>query len=160
KVFGVVHRTEHAVTMRDQLRTKRRRPLDEIFLSRHGRSPIWAWTVLQYRDARAAKFIGRRRFGGDESGRRVVSELVKELTEKASTNMNQPMNTQIDGLAGTTAIVTGASRGFGRAIATALSAAGAEVVGVARTGALLDEVRSELGDSFIPVVADAADPAT
>jgi NAD(P)-dependent dehydrogenase (short-subunit alcohol dehydrogenase family) len=74
--------------------------------------------------------------------------------------MNEPMKTHADGLVGTTAIVTGASRGFGRAIATALSAAGAEVVGVARTGALLDEVRSELGDTFTGVVADAADPAT
>ena len=74
--------------------------------------------------------------------------------------MTEPMKTHADGLVGTTAIVTGASRGFGRAIATALSAAGAEVVGVARTGALLDEVRSELGDTFTGVVADAADPAT
>ena len=74
--------------------------------------------------------------------------------------MNEPMKTHADGLVGTTAIVTGASRGFGRAIATALSAAGAGVVGVARTGALLDEVRSELGDTFTGVVADAADPAT
>jgi NAD(P)-dependent dehydrogenase (short-subunit alcohol dehydrogenase family) len=74
--------------------------------------------------------------------------------------MNEPMKTHADGLVGTTAIVTGASRGFGRAIATALSAAGAEVVGVARTGALLDEVRSELGDTFTGVAADAADPAT
>ena len=74
--------------------------------------------------------------------------------------MNQPMNTHADGLVGTTAVVTGASRGFGRAIATALSAAGAQVVGVARTAALLDEVRSELGAAFVPVVADTADPAT
>jgi len=74
--------------------------------------------------------------------------------------MNQPMNTHADGLVGTTAVVTGASRGFGRAIATALAAAGAQVVGVARTAALLDEVRSELGAAFIPVVADTADPAT
>lgn len=74
--------------------------------------------------------------------------------------MNQPMNTHADGLIGTTAVVTGASRGFGRAIATALAAAGAQVVGVARTAALLDEVRSELGAAFIPVVADTADPAT
>ncbi|OBA59622.1 short-chain dehydrogenase [Mycobacterium sp. 1100029.7] len=74
--------------------------------------------------------------------------------------MNQPIRTHADGLAGTTAIVTGASRGFGRAIATALTHAGADVVGVARTAALLDEVRGELGDTFLPVVADAADPAT
>jgi NAD(P)-dependent dehydrogenase (short-subunit alcohol dehydrogenase family) len=38
-------------------------------------------------------------------------------------------------LAGVTALVTGASRGFGRGIATALSGAGARVVGVARDGA-------------------------
>lgn len=71
--------------------------------------------------------------------------------------MNQ---THTGSLAGTTAIVTGASRGFGRAIAIALAAAGAEVVGVARSATLLDEVRGELGDAFVPVVADAADPAT
>src|SRR5262249_17744141 len=79
---------------------------------------------------------------------------------KASTNMNQRPKTQANGLAGTTAIVTGASRGFGRAIATALSAAGAEVIGVARNRALLEQVRSQLGDTFTPVVADAADPTT
>jgi NAD(P)-dependent dehydrogenase (short-subunit alcohol dehydrogenase family) len=73
-------------------------------------------------------------------------------------NMNQP-TTQPEALVGTTAIVTGASRGFGRAIATALSAAGAHVVGVARSGARLDELRDELGDTFTAVAADAADPA-
>jgi NAD(P)-dependent dehydrogenase (short-subunit alcohol dehydrogenase family) len=61
-------------------------------------------------------------------------------------------------LATTTAIVTGASRGFGRAVATALSHAGANVVGVARDRAALDEVHAQLGDVFTPVVADAADP--
>lgn len=45
-----------------------------------------------------------------------------------------------------TAIVTGAGRGFGRAVATELSAAGAHVIGVARSGA--------------DVSADVADPAT
>lgn len=78
---------------------------------------------------------------------------------EASTTMNQHEGTHVDGLAGTTAIVTGASRGLGRAIASALSAAGAQVVGVARTGDLLEEVRGELGDTFTPVIADAADPA-
>jgi NAD(P)-dependent dehydrogenase (short-subunit alcohol dehydrogenase family) len=56
--------------------------------------------------------------------------------------MNQPQNP----LTGSTAIVTGASRGFGHGIAAALTAAGARVVGVARSGA--------------DVSADAADPAT
>jgi NAD(P)-dependent dehydrogenase (short-subunit alcohol dehydrogenase family) len=61
-------------------------------------------------------------------------------------------------LSGTTAIVTGASRGFGRGTAVALHAAGAHVVGVARDRAPLDELRAELGDAFTPVAADAADP--
>jgi NAD(P)-dependent dehydrogenase (short-subunit alcohol dehydrogenase family) len=73
--------------------------------------------------------------------------------------VSQPTKTQSDALAGTTALVTGASRGFGRAITTALSAAGAHVVGVARSSAQLDELRDELGDTFTPVAADAADPA-
>jgi NAD(P)-dependent dehydrogenase (short-subunit alcohol dehydrogenase family) len=61
-------------------------------------------------------------------------------------------------LSGTTAIVTGASRGFGRGIAVALHAAGAHVVGIARDRAPLEELRAELGDGFTPVAADAADP--
>jgi NAD(P)-dependent dehydrogenase (short-subunit alcohol dehydrogenase family) len=61
-------------------------------------------------------------------------------------------------LVGTTALVTGASRGFGRAIATALSGAGAHVVGVARDRTGLEEVAAQLGDSFTVAVADATDP--
>jgi NAD(P)-dependent dehydrogenase (short-subunit alcohol dehydrogenase family) len=61
-------------------------------------------------------------------------------------------------LSGTTALVTGASRGFGRAIAAALSQSGARVVGVARDRALLAELRAQLGDTFTPVSADATDP--
>ena len=57
-----------------------------------------------------------------------------------------------------TALVTGASRGFGRAIALALADAGADVVGVARDGARLEELRHHLGERFTPVVADATDP--
>jgi NAD(P)-dependent dehydrogenase (short-subunit alcohol dehydrogenase family) len=58
-----------------------------------------------------------------------------------------------------TAVVTGASRGFGRAIAAALVATGAGVVGVARDEQALDGVRAELGDRFTPVVGDATDEA-
>jgi NADP-dependent 3-hydroxy acid dehydrogenase YdfG len=61
-------------------------------------------------------------------------------------------------MAGVTALVTGASRGFGRGIATALSQAGARVVGVARDQDQLQELGAELGGSFIAVAADAADP--
>jgi NAD(P)-dependent dehydrogenase (short-subunit alcohol dehydrogenase family) len=61
-------------------------------------------------------------------------------------------------LSGTTALVTGASRGFGRAIAVALSLAGANVVGVARDRAALDELHGQLGGTFTPVAADVTDP--
>jgi NAD(P)-dependent dehydrogenase (short-subunit alcohol dehydrogenase family) len=61
-------------------------------------------------------------------------------------------------LAGRTAVVTGASRGFGRSIATALAEAGASVVGVARDEARLAELGDKLGDSFTAVAADVADP--
>jgi NADP-dependent 3-hydroxy acid dehydrogenase YdfG len=60
-------------------------------------------------------------------------------------------------LPGNTAIVTGASRGFGRAIATALTKAGAAVIGVARDAAALADLERQLGPSFMPVVADVAD---
>ena len=59
------------------------------------------------------------------------------------------------GLTHTTALVTGASRGFGRAIATELNANGARVIGLARRAAPLDELRGELGARFLPVVGDA-----
>jgi short chain dehydrogenase len=61
-------------------------------------------------------------------------------------------------LSGTTALVTGASRVFGRGSATALAKAGAQVAGVAGDRARLEEVRAELGESFTPVAADAANP--
>jgi NAD(P)-dependent dehydrogenase (short-subunit alcohol dehydrogenase family) len=75
-------------------------------------------------------------------------------------NPSQEAQMPTPDLSGTTALVTGASRGFGRAIAAALSGAGAEVVGVARNGARLDELRTQLGSTFTPIVADAADPVT
>ena len=59
-------------------------------------------------------------------------------------------------LSGSTALVTGASRGFGRGIAIALAGAGANVVGVARDRVSLEGLRAQLGDAFTPVAADAA----
>lgn len=56
-----------------------------------------------------------------------------------------------------TAVVTGASRGFGRAIAAALVAGGADVIGVARDELELRAVRDDLGARFVPVPADATD---
>lgn len=53
----------------------------------------------------------------------------------------------MSGLAGKTAIVTGASRGIGRAIALALAAEGARVVVAARDAAALVEVVAACGDA-------------
>ncbi|HZG91523.1 MAG TPA: SDR family oxidoreductase [Pseudonocardia sp.] len=58
-----------------------------------------------------------------------------------------------------TAVVTGASRGFGRAVAAALVAAGTRVVGIARDERALDAVRRDLGENFTPLAADATDEA-
>ena len=63
-------------------------------------------------------------------------------------------------IAGATALVTGASRGFGRAIAIALAQQGAHVVGVSRDRVRLAGLAAELGPAFTPVAADAADPVT
>ncbi len=63
-----------------------------------------------------------------------------------------------DQLSGTTALVTGASSGLGRGVATALAQAGAAVVGVARDHNRLAGIQAELGQAFTPVSADAADP--
>ncbi|NJP47255.1 SDR family oxidoreductase [Actinacidiphila epipremni] len=60
--------------------------------------------------------------------------------------------------AGTTAVVTGAARGFGRGSAAALVRAGARVLGVGRDAEALEKVRADLGDAFVPVRGDAADP--
>jgi NAD(P)-dependent dehydrogenase (short-subunit alcohol dehydrogenase family) len=57
-----------------------------------------------------------------------------------------------------TALVTGASRGFGRGIASALHGAGVPVVAVARNAELLASLEDELGGTLTTVVADAADP--
>lgn len=56
-----------------------------------------------------------------------------------------------------TAVVTGAGRGFGRAIAVALIAKGARVVGIARDEQALNAVRDTLGENFTPLAADATD---
>jgi NAD(P)-dependent dehydrogenase (short-subunit alcohol dehydrogenase family) len=65
-------------------------------------------------------------------------------------------------LAGTTAVVTGASRGIGRAIAMRLAAAGADVALWARDKQALDEVAAEItaaGGKAVPMVCDVIDAA-
>jgi NAD(P)-dependent dehydrogenase (short-subunit alcohol dehydrogenase family) len=62
------------------------------------------------------------------------------------------------GLDGRVAIVTGASSGLGDRFARVLHAAGAQVVGVARRGDRLDALAIELGERFVGLPADVADP--
>jgi 7-alpha-hydroxysteroid dehydrogenase len=64
-------------------------------------------------------------------------------------------------LDGATAVVTGAGRGLGAAVATALAEAGADVVIAARTAAQLEEVADRIraaGRKAHPVAVDLADP--
>ena len=71
--------------------------------------------------------------------------------------IEQAGKTEKKDLTGTVAIVTGAGRGFGRAIARTLAGAGAHVVGVGRDREQLAVVREELGDGFEPVAGDVTD---
>jgi len=63
-------------------------------------------------------------------------------------------------LSGTTAIVTGGSRGIGLAIARGLAEAGARVAVLARNGARADEAAATLpGDGHMGLACDVADAA-
>lgn len=64
---------------------------------------------------------------------------------------------------GKTALVVGASRGIGRAIARTLAAEGAAIVPVARDAAALEALAREIreaGGQAVPLAADARDPTT
>jgi NAD(P)-dependent dehydrogenase (short-subunit alcohol dehydrogenase family) len=61
-------------------------------------------------------------------------------------------------LEGRTALVTGASRGIGAAIAAALDAAGARVALAARSGDALAEVAGRLGGDPVVIESDLEDP--
>jgi len=64
-------------------------------------------------------------------------------------------------LSGRTALITGGSRGIGKAIATVLAAEGADVALIARTASALDQAAAEItrtmGRRAVPLVADTGD---
>ena len=57
-----------------------------------------------------------------------------------------------------TVFVTGASAGFGDAIARRFVAEGARVIAVARSEDKLEKLAAELGDAVLPVTLDVSDP--
>jgi len=65
---------------------------------------------------------------------------------------------QLFGLAGRTALVTGATRGIGEAMAQALDAAGARVILAGRDRQRLDQVASTLQHDPVVLTADLQDP--
>jgi NAD(P)-dependent dehydrogenase (short-subunit alcohol dehydrogenase family) len=73
------------------------------------------------------------------------------------------MGLEIFSLKGKTAIVTGGSRGFGKAIALGMAEAGADVVVTSRTQADLDKVAEEIkakGGRALAIAADATNAAS
>lgn len=70
--------------------------------------------------------------------------------------MNSSLNS--DALAGEIALITGASRGIGAAIAASLAAAGATVVGTATSEAGARGISDTLADNGRGIVLDIADP--
>lgn len=67
--------------------------------------------------------------------------------------MNQPLSGKI-------AVVTGASKGLGRALATRLVANGARVAALARNASALASLEAELGENCAAMPCDLRDPAS
>lgn len=74
--------------------------------------------------------------------------------------MNALVPSDLFQVSGRVACVTGASSGIGRGLASALAAAGAKVVGVARRADALDAWRGEAAGETAALAADLSDPTT
>src|SRR5689334_13375474 len=75
--------------------------------------------------------------------------------------MSQPDRDMTLALEGKRAVITGAGRGIGRAIALAFAQAGADVALVARTAAGIESLAEEIaamGSRAVPVTCDVTDP--
>ncbi|MDR0577703.1 MAG: SDR family NAD(P)-dependent oxidoreductase [Candidatus Accumulibacter sp.] len=57
-------------------------------------------------------------------------------------------------------LITGASSGFGAAMARRFAAGGHRVIAAARRADRLDKLREELGEALLPIVMDVTDPAS
>lgn len=97
----------------------------------------------------------------------VLEATLTEMTANAKTKLrkqerdtvmgkNTMVPTWAQGLSGHKAVVTGASRGLGAAIALALAEAGAQVLAVARNRAELNELASQ-HSNITPCVGDVTD---
>src|SRR5262245_41644112 len=97
--------------------------------------------------------------GSARGGRPVTDthDLEDTMSHHLEDTMTHDLKDSTRDLSGRTTIVVGASRGLGRGIATALAAAGARVVAVARTAGAFDASANGAG-TVQPEVADAADP--
>lgn len=85
-----------------------------------------------------------------------MSQIENPMNNPISNPISNPMNNPFD-LSGQTALVTGAKRGIGRAMAEALAAAGADIIGVSASlqpGSDVERSITAMGRSFTGYQAD------